>query len=149
MPILSRRVLLSFIVIALIAAGGTLRAHNGVVHQDVTDLAYEIMLSITPRTVVAGSSLAAPPFGVNATEWNAFLSAIQSAVIKLRTLPSGLPAPHATTCDGNAIGNWSEGKTLGELANPVALNFITGSDCGVPKEWAPGGIFNFSNRVVG
>src|ERR1044071_7953110 len=66
-------------------------AHNEVVHRDMVDLTYQLMLvSNQPVRLQANSALFAIPEGADANDWQAFLTAVRSAPAKYRNRPSDL-----------------------------------------------------------
>lgn len=122
-------------------------AHNQVVHQDMTDMAYEIMLMVLARE----GRLISRPAEIDAAKWNAFLDAISDAVPKLRALPARLPAGKSDACRQDGVSfalpaDWANGLTLGEIDLPLAPTYQSGSDCGIRDTWKPGGIFNEFNN---
>ncbi len=125
---------------------GPALAHNGLVHQDMTDVAWEIMLAVSNPG--HPGALAERPSNVPAAQWNAFVASIQAAVPKVRALPAGLPGPHKTACSDDVTTvptQWASGKSLGDLAFAPGITYITGNDCGVRAKWAPGGVFDGIN----
>ncbi|MBC8165195.1 MAG: hypothetical protein H7Y20_04890, partial [Bryobacteraceae bacterium] len=135
---------LAALSIALVLSG-PLRAHNEAVHQNMTDLAYEIMLGTKSNPLSPFLDLSPPP-GVPALEWNAFLASVRAAPAKLRQMNSDLP-PKTLTCDGAAPLNlgWSQ-KPLGQVEHAVIPHYMTAiKSCGAKVGWAPGGIYNASN----
>lgn len=125
-----------------------LHAHNPVVHRDMTDRAYEIMLALAhDRLETAGD----PGLAELAT-------ASQAAIQRFAVLPAGLPPPKESRCInpdtiqkiGTNTPNWNapaEFKLmpLGTVPYPISLTYITGSDCGVDETWRPGAFFDTIN----
>ncbi|MEZ5401394.1 MAG: hypothetical protein R2729_17115 [Bryobacteraceae bacterium] len=135
----------------LIAAGCVLllmapamQAHNKIVHQDMVDLAYMVMLGVK-KGVIAPP----PPSGVSQTEWTAFLNAIKAAPDKYRSADTGLPQPSQSGCvddeqPPSVSLNWAQGPA-GQIPYPVSVDFIVAYGCGRRAGYTPGGIFNGIN----
>jgi hypothetical protein len=125
--------------------------HNNLVHQDMTDLAYELMLAVrAERAFVTGPGpvISARPPEVAAAEWDLFVDTLLATIPKLRALPAGLPAAHAAQCADTGETkdpDGTVGKTLGQVDRAIAINFITGSDCGIRAAWTPGGFLDGIN----
>jgi hypothetical protein len=133
-------------------------AHNGDVHQAMTDAAYHTMLLVEQarsrdladdieRTLI---SMQGGP------EMDAFLQAISAAAPKLRSLPAGLPPPKQSVCADTAVINkygsspsWGTSdfasQSLQKVPFAIKSTFITGNDCGIDPTWRPGGVFSDVN----
>ena len=121
--------------IALICASFA-SAHQYVVHRDMTDLAYEIMIMVS-------KDLATPPSDrlisggaghVSPADWEKFLRDVDSARNKIRSLRTGLQNAKRGDCAGQTVvmdTGWAFNLPLSKLPRPVALNWFTGNDCGV------------------
>ena len=138
------------VFLLLILSTKTSLAHNEVVHRDMVDFTYQLMLvTAMPTRGQAISPLFETPPGTDPNEWNAFLNAIRSAPARLKTRPSDLnklKSPKTKTCsqtiynDKDLPDRWWD-KTAGELNYPVAIDFEDSGDCGAGVDWTPGGIF--------
>src|SRR6185503_21084481 len=105
-----------------------LLAHNEIVHRDMVDLTYQLMLiSNQPVRLQANSALFAIPEGADPNEWQAFLAAVRAAPAKYCNRPSDLSrlkSPKTTGCsqeiygDKNLPDRWWD-KKGGELTYPV------------------------------
>lgn len=131
-------------------SGGTtpLHAHNPVVHRDMTDRAYEIMLALArDRLDLAGDA--------GLVE---LAAASRTAIQRFGPLPAGLPKPQDSRCSdpdtikkvGTNTPNWQAPADfklmpLGLVPYPISLTYITGSDCGVDETWRPGAFFDSIN----
>jgi hypothetical protein len=120
-------------------------AHNYSVHQDMTNLAYEIMLVIQLESTNSERRLGLAPRGVDGTEWKLFLDAVRDAVPKLRSLDGDFGVfknPKCPVRDPIISERWADGKKLGELRHVVTPMFVSAQDCGVRTSWvAKGGVF--------
>ncbi|MBA2306323.1 MAG: hypothetical protein H0W08_27345 [Acidobacteria bacterium] len=113
----------------------------------MTDLAFQIMLAIAkgdPR-------FTARPEGVTPAEWTAFLSAVTTAVPRLRRMPTVLPA-RTSVCiqavDGgsNTVNSGWSTTSLGKVQHAVASSYLTNTfDCGVGYNYTPGGVYDAIN----
>lgn len=87
-----------------------LLAHNEIVHRDMVDLTYQLMLLVSnqPVRLQANSALFAIPEGADPNEWQAFLAAVRSAPAKYRNRPSDLSrlkSPKTTGCSQEIYGD--------------------------------------------
>jgi len=136
----------------------TAQAHNSAVHQDLTDLAYEVM-----RAVETGLIVPPPPPGVAQAEWNTFLADIKAAPGKLRLRPTGLPAPKQAVCSEVFYGvsnnpgvGWSQKLQMKDVPFPVAPDYTVSNTCGVRLKFTADGKFDgiwapegwYSNVIV-
>jgi hypothetical protein len=136
-----------FLILALQPA---LSGHNAIVHRDMTARAYDIMLAVS-----AGAVDVLP--GTDAAAAARFITAIKAAVSKLQALPAGLPRPKQSTCAdtgliqkiGSSSPNWAAGSfgrlALNRVRYPISIAYISGNDCGIDPEWAPGAFFDTIN----
>ena len=136
-------------------------AHNYAVHEDMTDVAYEIMLMIDAEESTPGvfgnpavshtRTMGAIPEGVNSVEWIRFLGDITKSVNKLRSLNGNFDTFPSKTCFSTlevVDPNWAKNKKLGELAHPIVPGFSRKNDCGIRYDWSyPGGIFEPINGL--
>jgi len=150
-------------------------AHNGLVHQQMTEFAYELMRT---SGIIAGGKKPAPqifetswkqmqrlvgvaPNGIPQTEWDGFIKSLGLATEKLKTLPSSLPPPKSVECSqkldstkfcsqsffnsATPPATWWQGK-FGDIRLPVSKSYRSGSDCGVWFDWtAPEVFIPFNN----
>lgn len=145
MPRVIQQALVSVLAL-LLALPANLRAHNYAYHDNMTDLAYQIMLAIAK-----GDPRFTRPAGVTVAEWTAFVSAVTAAVPRLRRMPTVLP-PRTAVCiqavDGgsNTVSpTWST-TTLAKVEHAVAASYLTiNFDCGVAYSYAPGGVYDAIN----
>src|SRR5262245_40621284 len=130
-------------VLALLVLQGPLAAHNEVVHQDMTDLAYQVMRWV--ETFEARQTFDGEP----APGWIQFHARVVAAPAKLRARNSGLagvPAPKSLSCADPVYGvkdlpaNWWD-KPLGQVPFPPNFDFAGNGGCGVRTGWKPEGIF--------
>jgi hypothetical protein len=123
-------------------------AHNASVHRDMTERAWEIM------TGLARDQLDAPSDPATL----ALAAAAKSAIRTLQGLPAGLPPPKQTQCADldlirrfGSSPNWGVSTadfgqlTLGAVPFPISLTYLTGNDCGIDPDWAPGAFFDSIN----
>jgi len=143
--------------LAFLLGPNPVHAHNPVVHRDMTDRAYEIMLALAGNHL----DLAADPGLAE------LATASRIAIRRFGALPAGLPPPKESRCIdpdtiqkiGTNTPNWSapadfKQMTLGAVPHAISLTYITGNDCGVDETWRPGAFFDtingnpqFSGRV--
>jgi hypothetical protein len=127
-------------------------AHNNVVHRDIVDLAYEIMMMASDdfsQPVKARSVAVQPPNTVNAT-WEQFLSDLAKARLSIRSLRSGLHDAMSADCPLNNIRvdqKWAFDRALGEMPYAVALDWFDGGNCGIDFGFAPRGIYAGHNQA--
>jgi len=131
-------------------------AHNNIVHRDMTDVAYEVMLAFSKFSPADVNSIDKSP------EMQQFFKDIKAATLKLRSLPSGLPNPKASTCidptfaqmHGTNTPNWQTGGAfegafeavpMGNVRYPISTSYISGNDCGIDVSWMPGPFYNEVN----
>ena len=148
------RLLALFLLLTLGAK--PLLAHNEIVHRDMVDLTYQLMLvSNQPVRLQANNPLFAIPEGADPSEWQSFLTAVRSAPAKYRNQPSDLSrlkSPKTTGCsqeiygDKNLPDRWWD-KKASEISYPVAIDFADSGDCGAGFGWTPGGIFEPSDPL--
>ncbi len=127
-------------------------AYNRATHQEIVDLSYEIMRAVSLGGTLGGSSITARPPGIPAAQWTMFLSDINAAVPKLRSLGTDLGQPFfGPTCIlpglGNVGGSFWTGN-LGGLPGAPQLNYDSGpadAECGVNPNWAPQGVYAATN----
>lgn len=145
----SLAILTMSVALALLAGTiGPLHAHNAVVHRDMTDRAYEIMLALSSGQLETGGD----PGIAELT------AASKVAVRRFDALPAGLPPPRDSRCIdpdtiqkiGTNTPNWSapadfKQMLMGTVPYPIALTYITGKDCGVDQTWKPGAFFDTIN----
>jgi hypothetical protein len=136
----------------LLAAAIPLQAHNYVVHRDMTDLAYEIMIVAAEEVEKpAGERLIGRPAGnVTPAEWENFLKDIANSRKRIAELRSGLQNSKRGDCSNPRITvdtGWAFNQPLGKLPHAVALNWFTGDDCGIDFSFAPKGIYADHNRA--
>jgi hypothetical protein len=131
------------LVTALLTLAPSLPAHNKVVHQDLTDLAYMVMLAVKQGTVNPP-----PPPGVSAGEWGSFLNAMKQTPDRYRARPTALPNAITGACafqPGNVGSTWASQPTAGTIPFAVSTDYIVGFDCGVRYNYQPGGFYNTVN----
>src|ERR1044072_199675 len=143
------------LLLLLILGAKPLFAHNEIVHRDMVDLTYQLMLiSNQPLRLQANSALFAVPEGADPNDWQTFLAAVRSAPAKHRNRPSDLSRLKSTKTNGcseeiygdkNLPDRWWDKKGA-ELTYPVAIDFEDSGDCGVGFGWTPGGIFEPSDQ---
>jgi hypothetical protein len=132
-------------------------AHNGSVHRNMTDYAYEVLL--------AGAKFSNGQLPAGATpvaarlqrlqkanpEMATFYAAMAAALPKLRALPSGLdalnlPCPDASIPDWKVVSGSTLPETpLGQLVLPAATSYGESADCGVDSAWMPSGALSTVN----
>jgi len=143
-----RTLTISAVLALLFSTPHPLHAHNAVVHRDMTDRAYEIMLALAGGQLEA----AADP---GLTE---LATASRTAIRRFGALPAGLPRPKDSRCIdpdtikkiGTNTPNWNapadfKQMLLATVPFAVSLTYITGSDCGVDETWKPGAFFDTVN----
>src|SRR5215472_225014 len=144
----ARRCSMLVAILALASVGAsTALAHNASVHRDMTERAWEIMIALSR------DALNAPADPATA----ALASAATSAIRKFQALPAGLPAPRQIECadldlirrygsspNWGAPADFSQLK-LGAVRFPISTTYITGNDCGIDPDWAPGAFFDTLN----
>ncbi len=138
---------LTFVAAAGVAAPAA--AHNSIVHRDMTERAYEVLLAVAAGEFDDDQIPDLPAFKLAAAE----------AVRKLEDLPSGLPPPRQARCAdpaaikvvGSADPNWGsfENMALGAVPYPIKTTYATGNDCGVDGDWRPGAFFDGINGANG
>ena len=130
---------------ALLTISPTLRAHNKPVHQDITDLAYHVMLAVKSGTVNPP-----PPPGVSAAEWTSFLNTMKQVPDRYKTRPTALPNSVMGSCSQAPFyidSSWAATKPAGSIPYAVSTDFIVGSDCGIRYGYEPGGFYNSVNAA--
>lgn len=138
-------------MILVLSFCGPAWGHNYVVHRDMADLAYEIMIIASQELGrPQNERLIAGPLGnVTAEQWEIFLNDIQKGRSRIRMLQTGLQLSKRTECISNqrSVGTeWAANKTLGEMPWPVALDWFTGDDCGADFTFSPPGIYAEHNK---
>jgi hypothetical protein len=131
-------------------------AHNYTVHRDMTDLAYEIMLIASQDSVKSEHDrlISFRPQGVDSAEWESFLQDVSHATHRLRGMKDGLGASKQASCSQKLDGakpadqNWAKNQVLSDVQFPVALDHMTGNDCGVLYNYCVQGAFS-KNKCVG
>lgn len=131
-------------VMALLLLQTPLGAHNEIIHQDMTDLAYQIMRWV--ETFEAGQTFDGEP----APGWIAFHSRVVAAPKKLRlrnSAMSTLTAPKSLSCAEEIHGvkdlpaTWWNAP-LGQVPFPPAHDFAGNGGCGARLGWKLEGIFS-------
>lgn len=142
-----RSMLVALLVLGDVFGASSAWAHNASVHRDMTERAWEIMIALARD----GLDTPADPATV------ALAAAAKSAIRKLQGLPAGLPAPKQAQCADldlirrfGSSPNWGAPAdfsqlTLGTVPFPISLTYITGNDCGIDPDWAPGAFFDTIN----
>jgi hypothetical protein len=141
-----RRVSVTLCIAGLVASTtGTAAAHNTAVHSQMTDLAYEIMLS-------------ASTFGGSSATDQAYAASLTKAAHKLGALPSGLPQPATAVCSdgafktltGSATATWTAQPLAGvpaqKIGFPIGTDFGAGPDCGIDAAWTAGAFYANVNK---
>ena len=144
----------ALVLMALLLLPGLASAHNYEVHRDMTEMSYEIM-------ILVGDDLGKPPHerritrpaDITPADWEAFLKDVDQARRKLQLLKNGLPLAKSAVCerDGSNVGTgWAfeqpnVNKQLKDT-RAVALDYKTGSDCGVEFNFKPTGIYAELNK---
>jgi hypothetical protein len=130
-------------LLSIVLACQPVQAHNSAVHQDLTDMAYEIM-----RGIETGKIVPAKPANVAQADWDNFLAAIKAAPGKLRQLPTGLPNPKQAVCpevfygvSNNPGPGWSQGL-MKDVPFPVAYDYTVSKTCGVRFRYTADGKFD-------
>ena len=143
-----RSLLVALLALGALFGASSAWAHNASVHRDMTERAWEIM------TGLARDQLDAPSDPATL----ALAAAAKSAIRKLQGLPAGLPPPKQTQCADldlirrfGSSPNWGVSTadfgqlTLGAVPFPISLTYLTGNDCGIDPDWAPGAFFDSIN----
>jgi hypothetical protein len=119
------------------------RAHNEIIHQEMTDLAYQVMAWIEKNE--ANQTFDGEP----APGWIAFHTRVVSAPAKLRARSSALAtaaAPKSLSCPQAVNGvqtlpaKWWD-TTLGQVPFAPSFDFAGNDGCGVWLDWKGQGIF--------
>ena len=139
---------LAWLLALLLLLQNPLLAHNEIIHQDMTDLAYQVM-----RWMEMAKSRTFD--GPGEPGWLQFHARLVAAPAKLRRRQSDLrrlAAPKSLTCGEpmyettNLPPNWWD-KQLEQVPFPPAHDFAGNSGCGVRLGWKPEGIFrNLGNE---
>src|SRR5690242_2313943 len=142
LPVFRHRTIFQLFIIVFGLAAPVV-AHNYAVHRDMTEMSFEIMLRVRGQIGLPANErrITRPP-DVSANDWENFLKDIDAAAQKLRVLRNGLPAAKNATClkDGSYVGlDWAFNKPLKDT-RPIALDYKTGSDCGIEFNFKPAGI---------
>lgn len=139
------------LAIGLVLLASTAHAHNKLVHQDMVDLAYEVMNAVRQYRelqICPVQKLATPcPLGgvprqvATSEQWDRWLKDVSRAVSRLSGRANDLPAPRAScpSADDPAFAS----RPLSEVGWAPSVEYRTGGGCGVRDDWRPGGIFNY------
>jgi hypothetical protein len=161
----------TLLAIAVAAHPATSAAHNEKVHQEIAQTAYDMIrysashrpvpgsattYSASRVTTVAAALRAAPPSGVPAAEWVAFLDGLERASQRLGGLRSGLDRvenPRCVPLDGQDFrtlpDRWphvcpqvdrDSECTLRLIDRPLAHDYNEAANCGILGSWSAGGI---------
>jgi hypothetical protein len=134
------------VCLTLFATSPRAEAHNKKVHQDMTDLGFQIMrlAGVNPRLFPA-------PAGVSPAEWEAFRIDVVEATKKLGHLDPDFKPAGSDRClvevDGvsqTRAPGWSDWRRVQD-AEPLRSTFGTGGPhdgCGLQAGYTPGGIYN-------
>jgi hypothetical protein len=144
------------LLLALVSLPATARAHDPVVHQDLTDLAYELML-VMDRNPAAFTARHPGDEG-----WAKFIKDAARAPYIIRDWSADLPKPQSTTCivgvdadeamslpSGWPYDTWYLGRQLGAIDHAVGPDYAKVDGCGLRKGWSPGGILSLVNNGEG
>jgi len=119
-------------------------AHNEIIHQEMTDLAYQIMIWNERFGVQPPHEASVPP------GWSDFVTRVAAAPGKLRLRNSalaGVVPPKSLHCD-NPVADlpdkWWD-KPLGQVSFPPTYDFFLNGGCGVWADWALHGVFTQLN----
>src|SRR5262249_38273254 len=97
------------------------------------------------------------PQGLSAQQqarWFEFINAVHAAPARYRNHPAALATPKKQLCNqllpnntNNPGSGWWNGA-MGQVKQPVDAYLGRVNDCGVWKDWTPGGIFKLSNAPL-
>ena len=130
-----------------------MRAHNYLVHRDMTDLAYEIMIIASEELDKPANArvIGHEPGNATAEEWENFLKDVATGRKRIAALRTGLQNSKRADCASQTITvdtAWAFNQPLGTLPHPVALNWFTGDDCGVDFGYSVRGIYAEHNKAT-
>jgi hypothetical protein len=139
---------IALVLIAVLLASPAV-ANNEIVHRNMTDRAWHIMMLLATPSYLTDPATAE------------LAQLAKDAIPKYKALPARLPKPRQERCvDPEAIKrfgpilNWNapspfEDLTAGGVPYPINTAYITGNDCGVDPDWSPGAFFDEINASPG
>jgi hypothetical protein len=145
------------VLAVLLVAPAKAHAHNGIVHRNMTDYAYEVLRAgalFNGGQLPPGTSPLAGVLGELAgdPEVAAFYAAMAAALPKLQALPSGLVNLGLPCPDDNVVPSWQlpngvmlPDAPMGQLVHPIHAHYADTPNCALDKEWTPSGLLAAAN----